>query len=60
MSDPDLQTDKPGDHTLDTEDDADTPASGINLWVVYGLIFLGLLVAIGIAVLIVLPFYQRR
>ena len=33
---------------------------GINLWVVYGFLFLGLLVAIGLALLIVYPFYQRR
>jgi hypothetical protein len=32
----------------------------INLWVVYGLMLVALLVAIGLAMLIVLPFYQHR
>ncbi len=32
----------------------------LNLWVVYGLMFLALLVAIGLATMIVLPFYHRR
>ncbi len=38
----------------------DHTARGINLWLIYGLIVLGLLVAIGLAALIVLPFYNRR
>jgi len=42
------------------EEDQSHPSPGINLWVVYGLIVLGLLVAIGLAALIVLPFYNRR
>jgi hypothetical protein len=42
------------------EDGEDRTARGINLWVVYGLMFLALLVAIGLAALIVLPFYNRR
>jgi hypothetical protein len=42
------------------ENGQDTTARGINLWVVYGLMFLALLVAIGLAALIVLPFYERR
>jgi hypothetical protein len=60
MSDPDLHSDKSGDRALDTEDGADATARGINLWVVYGLMFVAFVVAIGIAILIVLPFYQRR
>ncbi len=32
----------------------------LNLWVVYGLMLVALLVAIGLAMLIVLPFYQHR
>ena len=42
------------------EDDLDRASRTINLWVVYGLMFLALLVAIGLATLIVLPFYQHR
>jgi hypothetical protein len=38
----------------------DRTARSMNLWVVYGLMFLALLVAIGLALLIVLPFYNRR
>jgi hypothetical protein len=41
-------------------DDLDEAPRTINLWVVYGLMFLALLVAIGLATLIVLPFYQHR
>jgi len=33
---------------------------GLNLKLIYGLMILALLVAIGVAALIVLPFYQRR
>ncbi|HWC99699.1 MAG TPA: hypothetical protein VG456_23220 [Candidatus Sulfopaludibacter sp.] len=40
--------------------DAGKATRGINLWVVYGLMLLALLVAIGLAILIVLPFYHRR
>jgi hypothetical protein len=36
-----------------------TPHS-FNLWVAYGLMFLALLAAIGLATLIVLPFHHRR
>ena len=42
------------------ENDQNNEPRGINLWVVYSLIVLGLLVAIGLAALIVLPFYNRR
>jgi len=40
--------------------DADKVPRGLNLWVVYGLMFLALLVAIGLATMIVLPFYNHR
>lgn len=33
---------------------------GPNLKLIYGLIFAAIVVAIGVATLIVLPFYQRR
>jgi len=48
------------DQSHPQEEDQGHPARGINLWVVYGLIFFGLVVAIGLAALIVLPFYNRR
>ena len=54
MSEPELP---PG--TTD-ENELDKAPRTINLWVVYGLMFLALLVAIGLATLIVLPFYQHR
>ena len=38
----------------------DEPGSGLNLKLIYGLIVAALVVAIGIAALVVLPFYQRR
>jgi hypothetical protein len=40
--------------------DGDEPSRGPNLVLLYSLIALALAVAIGLAVLIVLPFYQRR
>lgn len=42
------------------DEDLDRAPRSINLWVVYGLMFLALLVAIGLATMIVLPFYNRR
>jgi hypothetical protein len=45
--------------TEEENDPEETPRS-INLWVVYGLMFLALLAAIGLATMIVLPFYHRR
>lgn len=36
------------------------PAQGPNLKLIYTLIGLALIVAIGVAMLIVLPFYERR
>ena len=60
MSDEDLKTDTPGDPARDADNDPDKPTGSINLWVAYGLMLLGFLVAIGIALLIVMPFYHRR
>jgi uncharacterized protein HemX len=36
------------------------PAQGANLILLYGLVVLALAAAIGFALLIVMPFYQRR
>jgi hypothetical protein len=41
-------------------DPDDEPSPGPNLTLIYGLIGLALVAAIGLAVMIVLPFYQRR
>jgi hypothetical protein len=38
----------------------ETPRRGVNLTLIYGLIALAMLVAIAVAALIVLPFYNRR
>lgn len=42
------------------DDNEPAPSSGPNLVVLYSLIAFALVAAIAIAVLIVLPFYQRR
>lgn len=39
---------------------AETPSRGANLWLIYSLAAFALLAAIGLAVLIVLPFYHRH
>jgi hypothetical protein len=41
-------------------DPGDQPSSGPNLTLIYSLIALALAAAIGLAMMIVLPFYQRR
>jgi hypothetical protein len=41
-------------------DSEDAPAKGPNLVVLYGLVALALAAAIGLALLIVAPFYHRR
>jgi hypothetical protein len=41
-------------------DSEDSPAKGPNLVVLYGLLALALIAAIGFALLIVAPFYHRR
>ena len=40
--------------------DDDQPSGGTNLTLIYSLIALALIAAIGFALLIVLPFYHRR
>jgi hypothetical protein len=57
MSDPELPESQPKDEEVAA---GKAPPGGINLWVVYGLMFLALLAAIGLATLIVLLFFQRR
>jgi hypothetical protein len=42
------------------EPPTDAPSQGPNLVVLYGFIALALVAAIGLALLIVLPFYNRR
>jgi hypothetical protein len=54
MSDPDKPAIVP-----DTAED-EPPSQGPNLKLIYTLIALALVVAVGVAALIVLPFYQRR
>jgi hypothetical protein len=59
MSDPDTsdQAHRPPAARADPED---LPSKGPNLVLIYGLIALSLVAAIGFALLIVLPFYHRR
>ena len=42
------------------DDSQDSPSQGPSLTLLYSMIALALAVAIGLAVLIVLPFYHRR
>ena len=42
------------------ERDEDAKKGGPNLWLIYGLILLAMLVAIVVAAFIVFPFYQRH
>jgi hypothetical protein len=56
MSEPGL----PHSSSDDDMGDMEKAPHTINLWVVYGLMAVALLVAIGLAMLIVLPFYQHR
>jgi hypothetical protein len=44
----------------DETDSADAPAKGLSLILLYGLVALALAAAIGLALLIVAPFYRRR
>jgi hypothetical protein len=59
MSKPERTTASPSDEPprLPTED---RPAQGPSLKLLYGLLALALVAAIGFALLIVLPFYHRR
>jgi hypothetical protein len=41
-------------------DEEEAPSQGPNLVLIYSLVALALVAAIGFAILIVLPFYQRR
>jgi hypothetical protein len=54
MSDPERPPSGPGD------DSQSPPSQGPNLTLIYSLIALALAVAIGLAMMIVLPFYHRR
>ena len=54
MSDPGRQIPR------DEENDADNAPRGVNLAVVYGIMLVALLIAIGLATLIILPFYHRH
>ncbi|MGA3333521.1 MAG: hypothetical protein ABSC62_05070 [Terracidiphilus sp.] len=54
MSDPEILRPAPG------KDPREKPSQGPSLTLLYGLIALALAVAIGLALLIVLPFYRRR
>jgi hypothetical protein len=44
----------------EAEPGEDKPSQGTNLWLFYSLLGVALLVAMGIATLIVLPFYRHR
>jgi hypothetical protein len=54
MSEPELP---PGNNE---ENETDRAPRSVNLVVVYGLMLLALLIAIGLATMIVLPFYRRH
>jgi hypothetical protein len=54
MSDPERQPDSPA------SDPEDSPSQGPSLTLIYSLIALALIAAIGFALLIVAPFYHRR
>lgn len=45
---------------VDASDDDEQGSQGPNLTLIYSLVALALFTAIGLAILIVLPFYQRR
>jgi hypothetical protein len=47
-------------HRENEENELDKAPGGISLFLVYGLMLLALLIAIGLATLIVLPFYRHR
>jgi len=48
------------ENDIEKDDAAEEPRKGPNLVLLYSLIALALVAAIGFAALIVLPFYQRR
>ena len=57
MSEPEHRVGSAGEPDNDPQSD---DAQGPNLTLLYSLIALALVAAIGIAIVIVLPFYQRR
>ncbi len=57
MSSPEPTKQEPVEHERTEEDE---PSKGPNLALIYSLLGVALLVAMGLAVLIVLPFYHRR
>jgi hypothetical protein len=58
MSDPERQPDSPAsDPEAEPED---SPQQGPSLTLIYSLIALALIAAIGFALMIVMPFYHRR
>jgi hypothetical protein len=59
MSDPDT-SDQARRPPAARDDPEDSPSKGPNLVLIYGLIALSMIAAIGFALLIVLPFYHRR
>ncbi len=54
MNEPEHQPAPPDDN------DADKAPRGVNLALIYGVMLVALLIAIGLATMIVLPFYHRR
>jgi hypothetical protein len=59
MSNPDLRAAEPRP-TEHRDGPGDSQSSGPNLVLIYSLLVLALIAAIGFAALIVLPFYHRR
>jgi hypothetical protein len=51
---------QPGPPQPDPADPEDQPSAGPNLTLIYSLVALALAAAIGLAIMIVMPFYQRR
>lgn len=51
---------RPGKNDMKKDDAADEPSKGPNLVLLYSLIALALVAAMGFAALIVLPFYRAR
>ena len=60
MSDAEAPKAAPKSVTGEKKEDDGEPSEGPNLVLLYSLIALALAVAIGLAMLIVLPFYHRR
>jgi len=58
MSDPERQPDRPASHP--EADPEDAPSQGPSLTLLYSLIALALMAAIGFAMMIVMPFHHRH